>query len=104
VSVSRNKTKISLRVYSNAGKNAVGSFTDGVLRVKVSAPPTRGKANKELITFLSQLLKISKGSISIAKGHTTRNKVIAIDGLSQEEVMKRFLPGSFLSVAPQDNS
>jgi len=104
VSVSRNKAKISVRVYPNAGKNEVGNFVDGVLRVKISAPPIRGKANKELITFLSQFLQISKGSVSIIKGHTTRNKLVAIDGLSREEVLKRLLPGPFLSAAPQENS
>ncbi len=64
-------------------------FTDGVWRIKVSTPPTKGKANKELITFLSRLLGVGKGSVNIIKGHTTRNKVIAIDGLSREEVMKQ---------------
>jgi len=92
VSTSGNEVKISLRVYPGAGRNEVVGFTDGVLRVKVSAPPTRGQANRELITFLSQLLGVGKGSVDIIKGHTTRNKVVAIAGLSQEEVMKRLSP------------
>ncbi len=70
-------------------------FTDEVLRVKISAPPIKGKANRELVTFLSQLLGVAKGSVSIIKGHTTRNKVVVIDGLSREEVMKRLLPKPF---------
>ena len=67
-------------------------FSDGVLRVKVSAPPIKGKANRELIAFLSRLLGVSKGSVNIIKGDTTRNKVIAIDGLSRAEVIKRLSP------------
>ncbi len=67
-------------------------FTGGVLRVKISAPPSRGKANRELITFLSQLLGVGKDSVNIIKGHTTRNKVVGIDDLSREEIMKRLLP------------
>ena len=86
------KQKISLSVYPNASRNEIVGFTDGVLLVKVSAPPVKGKANKELITYLSRLLGVGKGSINIIKGHTARNKVVAIDGLSQEEVMKRLLP------------
>jgi len=92
MSISGNKAKISLRVYPNASRNEVAGFSEGVLRVKVSAPPIRGKANRELITFLSQLLGVSKGSIDIIKGHTARNKVVVIDGLSQEEVMNRLSP------------
>ena len=72
-------------------------FTDGVLRVKVSAPPSKGKANRELITFLSRLLGVGKDSINIIKGRTTRNKVVAIDGLSREEVMARLSSKPFSS-------
>jgi uncharacterized protein (TIGR00251 family) len=92
VSISGNEVKISLRVYPNASRNEVVGFTNGILRVKVSAPPIKGKANRELITFLSRLLGVGKGSVNIIKGHTTRNKVVAVDGLSQEEVMKQLSP------------
>jgi len=91
VSISGNEAKISLRVYPNASRNEVMGFTDEVLRVKVSAPPIRGKANKELITFLGRLLGMGKGNVNIIKGHAIRNKVVAIDGLSREEVIKRLL-------------
>ena len=87
-----NEARISLRVYPNASRNEIAGFTDGVLRVKVTAPPIKGKANKELITYLCRLLGVGKDSVNIIKGHTIRNKVIAIDGLSREEVMKRLLP------------
>jgi len=97
VSISGNEEKISLRVYPNASRNESVGFTDGVLRVKISAPPIRGKANRELIAFLSRLLGVGKDSVNIIKGHTTRNKVVAIDGLSREEVMKRLSPKPFSS-------
>ena len=87
--ISKKVANISLRVHPGAARNEVAGFTDGVLRVKVSAPPVKGKANRELIAFLSQMLGVAQGSLTIIKGHTSRNKVIAIDGLSQEEVMER---------------
>lgn len=87
--VSKSEAKISLLVYSNAARNEVLGLTRGILRVKVTAPPIKGKANRELIAFLSQLLDVSKSSINIIKGHTSRNKLVAINGLSQEEVTKR---------------
>ena len=80
---------ISVRVHPNAIRSEVIGFNDGVLQVRVASPPIKGKANKELIAFLSQALDIGKRGIQIVKGHTSRNKVIAIDGLTQEEVMKR---------------
>ena len=92
MSISGNEAKISLRVYPNASRNEMVGFSDGVLRVKISVPPIKGKANRELIAFLSWLLGVGKGSVNIIKGHTTRNKVVAIDGLSREEVMERLSP------------
>ena len=68
-------------------------ITGGVWQVRVSAPPVKGKANEELITLLSRLLGVGKSRIGISRGHTTRNKVIAISGLSQEDIMKRLSPG-----------
>ncbi|MBA7679154.1 hypothetical protein ES703_87437 [subsurface metagenome] len=92
-----NEVKISLRVYPNASRNELVGFTDGVWRAKVSAPPSKGKANRELIAFLSQLLEVGKDSVNIIKGHATRNKVVAIDGLSREEIMKRLSSKPFSS-------
>ena len=70
----------------------MAGFADGVLQLKIAAPPVRGEANRELINFLSQALGVSKGSVSILRGHTSRSKVIAIEGLSQPEVIRRLLP------------
>jgi len=91
------EAKISLRVYPGATRNEVVGFADGIWRVKISAPPVKGKANKELIAFLSQILGVSQSTLTILKGHTTRNKVVAIEGLSQEDIMKRLLPKPFSS-------
>jgi len=87
------KAEILVRVHPNAASNEVVGITDGVWQVRVSAPPVKGKANQELITLLSRLLGVGKSRIDIIRGHTTRNKVIAISGLSQEEIMKRLSPG-----------
>ena len=82
------ETKISLCVHPNAARNEVMGVTDGVLQVRVSAPPVKGKANKELIGFLSRVLDVGESRISIIKGHTSRNKVIAVVGLNRGELLK----------------
>ena len=68
----------------------VGS-AKGVLRVKIAAPPLKGKANRELLSLLSQLLGVRQGSLAIIRGHTSRSKVVAVSGLSQEEALERLL-------------
>jgi len=93
MSIPENKARISVHVYPGAVRNEIVGLSNGVLRVKLSAPPVKGKANRELIAFLRRLLGTKKDSISIIKGHTTRNKVIFIDGLSQERVSELLLMG-----------
>ena len=60
--------------------------------MRVAAPPVRGKANRELVAYLSRLLEVERGIITIARGSASRNKVLAITGLSRDEVLKRLLP------------
>jgi uncharacterized protein (TIGR00251 family) len=92
MSVSGREATVSLRVHPNAPKNEVVGFAGGVLRVKIAAPPVKGKANRELIVFLSQLLGVSRGALTIIQGHTSTSKIITIAGLNQEEVIKRIFP------------
>ena len=87
------EVKISLHVYPNAPRNQLVGFSDGVLGIKIAAPPVKGQANRELVAFLSQVLGVGKSSLAILRGHTSRNKLISVSGLSQQEVMQRLSPG-----------
>ncbi|OGO21270.1 MAG: YggU family protein [Chloroflexi bacterium RBG_16_50_9] len=80
---------LRVRVHPNAGRSQVGRLTGGVLEVRVAAPPVKGQANSELITCLSQWLGTGKSSLTIVKGQFSRNKIIAIRGLSQDDLMRR---------------
>ena len=93
MSISGSGAIISVKVYPNAGRNEVVGLRDETLRVKIAASPVRGKTNKELLAFLSHLLGVGKDSLSIIRGYTSRNKVVAIDGLSRKEVLGWLLPG-----------
>ena len=95
--MSGSKAKISLRVYPMARRSEVVGFTNGVFQVRVAAPPVKGQANKELLAFLSKALAVGKDALTIVKGHTSRSKVIAIDGLSQEDIVRRLSPKPFSS-------
>ena len=90
------ETNITVKVYPNSSRNELAGFVDGVLRVKIAEPPVRDKANRELVVFLSERLGVSKSSITILKGHSSRNKLIAVSGLSQKEVMERLFPDTTL--------
>ncbi len=87
--MSGSEVKISLRVQSGTTRNELTGCVDGVWRVKVAVPPVRGRANQKLIAFLSETLCVSKRALDISAGHTSRNKVVSVHGISEEEVTKR---------------
>jgi uncharacterized protein (TIGR00251 family) len=91
--MSQSQARINVQVSPNARHNEVLGFDNDSVKVKIAAPPLQGKANKELIKFLSQTLKVSRGSIAIERGLTSRNKVIAIVGLDRAEIVKRLGAG-----------
>ena len=86
-----NAVNLHLKITPNASRNEITDYIDGILHVKIAAPPVKGKANRELTIFLSRVLGINKSALSIINGQTSRNKVIIVEGLKHEEVMKRLL-------------
>ena len=84
-----NTVNLHLKITPNASNNEITDYTDGILHVKIAAPPVKGKANREMVSFLSRLLGVKKSSILVTKGQTSRHKIITVEGLDQEEVMKR---------------
>ena len=84
-----NEVRISLRIQPGAPKNAVAGLVNGVWKIRVTAPPVEGKANRELIEYLSDVLDVPKSNITIVKGETGRDKVVSIIGRTREEVEKR---------------
>lgn len=80
---------LSIRVQPNASRNEiVGWLDDGSLKIRIQTPPQDGKANKALIAFLAKELGVSKNQISILRGETSRQKVIAIDQLSHTQLQR----------------
>jgi len=83
---------ITVQVQPNASQNKLTRFEQGVWYLKVAAPPIKGRANQELLKFLSDILGVSKSSLTIEKGMTSKRKLIAIQGLSQNQVTRQLEP------------
>jgi uncharacterized protein (TIGR00251 family) len=83
------KEPLNVRIQPNASKNEVLGLKDGRWQMKIAAQPVRGMANRELIRFLSDILEISKGSIAIETGMTSRMKTLSISGLARGELEAR---------------
>lgn len=68
-----------VKVTPNASQNRIEGFHNNILKVKIKAPPDKGKANEELIKFLAKTFHIPKQKIEILSGHTSRLKKLKID-------------------------
>lgn len=72
---SENGVIVSFKISPNAKKNEIIKEND-IIKIKITAQPIDGKANKAVIEFLSKTFKIPKTSIEILKGETSKDKTI----------------------------
>ena len=56
------------------------------LKLKITAPPVDGKANKAVIEFLSKTFKVPKTYFEIIKGETSKEKTILIKNIDTTKV------------------
>lgn len=78
-----------VRVVPNAKKNEIVRVEEGVLKVRIAAPPVGGKANEVLVEFLAKALGVRKRQLAIVRGKRARDKTISVEGLSEEEARNR---------------
>lgn len=83
------EARISVRVQPKARRAGVAVSEAGVITVKISAPPERGKANAAVIEAVANALGVAPSVLKIVRGSTSRDKVLVVEGLTQDEVMSR---------------
>lgn len=81
--------KIAVRATPRASTNAAIGYVDGVLTVRLTAPPVEGAANEACCAFVAGLLNVAKSSVSVAGGAHSRNKILSVTGLSSEQAAQR---------------
>ena len=69
---------LSIYVQPKSSKNMIVGPHGDSLKIKLTAPPVDGAANKMCVDFLAKLFKVPKSSIEIISGHTSRNKRLQI--------------------------
>ncbi len=66
-------------------------MADGSLKLKIKAKPIEGKANRELIKYLSEALGIKEAEIEISSGQSSRNKIVRILNMDAAMLRKKIL-------------
>jgi uncharacterized protein len=80
---------LRFHVVPNAKVDSVVGEYGAAIKIKLRAPAVDGKANTALRSFLSKELKFAERQIVLERGHKSRDKIIRIDDLSEQEVRSR---------------
>jgi uncharacterized protein len=85
-------TRLRLRVSPGAGRNeVVGRYGEG-WKVRVDAPPERGRANDAVLRLLAERLGVTRSALTLVSGAGARDKVVELRGLSADEASRRLEP------------
>lgn len=79
---------IAVKVQPGAKRSAITGVHADALKIAVAAPPVDGKANAELIKFLSEALGVKRGQIQIIRGEKAKQKQVLLTGLTANDVSK----------------
>ncbi|MCK4309178.1 MAG: YggU family protein [Candidatus Atribacteria bacterium] len=80
---------VKVKIVPGSSKNKIVGVYNDALKITVTAPPVEGKANKKCIVYLAKYFDIAKSKIEIISGQTSKNKLIKIYDISQEEFLEK---------------
>ena len=79
-----NGVRVAVRVMPRSPRAAIEGVRDGRLVVRVTAPPVDDAANEAVVAAIADALDVSKRSVRIVTGATSRNKSVEILGVSAD--------------------
>ena len=80
---------LNILIQPRSSKNMIAGQHGDALKIKLTAPPVGGAANKMCIQYLSKWLGLPKSSIEIISGHTGRTKRVMLRLENNEKDRKR---------------
>ena len=81
-----------VKALPGAQRNSVCGISGGVLRIKVAAQPEKGRANRELENFLAGIFGLSKSSVEVISGVSSRLKQVMLRNITKaraEEILDK---------------
>lgn len=81
--------QFAVKVSAGAKKTKLLGLHGNALKISIQSPAADGKANKELIAFLSGQLVVAKAKIHIVRGETSPHKILLVSGASLETVREK---------------
>lgn len=81
--------RLQVRVQPGARRSQIMGIDEGVVRVRIAAPPVEGKANAALCAVLAEALGVRPHAVTLVRGATGRLKLVEVVGLTAEAALAR---------------
>jgi len=82
-------TRLRLRVAPGAAKAGVVGRHGEAWKLRVAAPPQRGKANEAVLELLAETLALPRSDVTLVSGAASRDKIVELAGLAPDEINRR---------------
>jgi uncharacterized protein (TIGR00251 family) len=81
--------RLRVRVVPGAKRAAIAGRHGEAWKVRVTAPPERGRANEAVVELLSTRLGLATRDVAVVAGASARDKVVELRGVSADEAERR---------------
>jgi uncharacterized protein (TIGR00251 family) len=81
--------RLKIKVVPGASQSCLCGWLGDSLKIRVSAPPERGKANEAVIKLLAKELQLNESALSVISGRASQHKVVEIRGEKTSEVLRK---------------
>ena len=88
IKTAKDGVRLSIHLNPRASRDAIDGLHGEALKIKIKAPPVDGKANAYLLDFLAKTLGVSKASVSLERGETSREKTVVVRDATESEVKR----------------
>jgi uncharacterized protein YggU (UPF0235/DUF167 family) len=82
-------TRLAVRVAPGASSAEVVGRYGAAWKVRVSAPPERGRANDAVVELIAHAAGVGERAVRVVSGHGARDKILELTGISAEELERR---------------
>lgn len=73
---------VAVRLQPRASRDEIVGLRDGVLVVRVSAPPVDGRANKALCKLIARRAGVAPTRVAVVRGERARDKLVLVEGVA----------------------
>lgn len=82
------KVFFKVKVQPRASKNGLAGVIGDAVKLRITAPPVDGEANKAVIQFFAHLFHLPQKEVEIVSGLSSRSKMVALSGVAADQALK----------------